>query len=283
MTGRLDGRVAIITGAAGALGTASVRAMLDEGGCVLAVDRDDTALEEMAASMSDGRDRLRTSVTDVTSEAAVECAVQTAVSEFGGLDIMFNNAGVVGLEHLKDLFNLDVETWDLTMAVNLKGVMLGCKHAAPAMIDRGGGSIINTSSAAAFHGNVVNIAYGTSKAAVIALTRYVAAGLGEFNIRCNSIAPGIHISQEVLENLPKVEGEYSKARLDRLKDECMLPRLGRPEDIANAAVFLASADAEYITAQVLSVSGGLTDHTVLYSEQRNGRSMYVTADEATGK
>jgi NAD(P)-dependent dehydrogenase (short-subunit alcohol dehydrogenase family) len=269
----------MITGAAGALGAASVRAMLDEGACVLGVDRDAAALKLLADSLADHGEQLRTSVTDVTSEGDIERAVRTAVKEFGGLDIMFNNAGVVGLEHLKDLFHLDVETWDLTMNVNLKGVMLGCKHAAPAMIDRGGGSIINTSSAAAFHGNVVNIAYGTSKAAVIALTRYVAASLGEHRIRCNTIAPGIHIAEEELENLRAVEGEYSKERLDRLREECMIPRLGTPQDIAKAAVFLASDDAAYITAQVLSVSGGLTEHTVLYREQRQGRSVYVTADD----
>jgi NAD(P)-dependent dehydrogenase (short-subunit alcohol dehydrogenase family) len=282
VTGRLDGRVAIITGAAGVLGTASVRAMLDEGAYVLGVDRDAGALKVLTGSL-DHADRLRTSVVDVSSEPDVDRAVRTAVGEFGGLDIMFNNAGVVGLEHLKDLFNLDVETWDLTMDVNVKGVMLGCKHAAPAMIDRGGGSIINTSSAAAFHGNVVNIAYGTSKAAVIALTRYVAAALGEHRIRCNAIAPGIHISEDVLENLPAVEGEYSRERLDRLRDECMIPRLGTPDDIAKAVVFLASDDAGYITAQVLSVSGGLTEHTVLYHEQRRGRSVYVTADDDAGR
>jgi NAD(P)-dependent dehydrogenase (short-subunit alcohol dehydrogenase family) len=276
--GLLEGKVAIVTGAAGRLGSASAAAILLEGGAVLATDRDVDGLEKVKAGEG-AEDRLSTYVCDITSEDQVAALVAACESRFGGLDILLNNAGAVGLEHNADLLELDVETWDTTMAVNLRGVMLGCKHAVPAMRRRGGGSIINISSSAAFVGDVRNNAYCASKAGVVALTRNVAAAYGKDLIRCNAIAPGIHMAVDDLKQLESAKGAFTSDALVRLEDHCMLPRLGAPEDIANAVVFLASDRSSYITAQTLMVNGGLTHAVPHYADTKRLGSVYLPAED----
>jgi NAD(P)-dependent dehydrogenase (short-subunit alcohol dehydrogenase family) len=185
---------------------------------------------------------------------SIRAGIEETVSRFGRIDILFNNAAVTD----PDLFGQDrtavdtpIEIWDLTMNVNVRGVMLGCKYAIPHMARQGGGSIINTASDAALAGDNVRIAYGTSKGAVVALTKYVAAQHGRQNIRCNAILPG-PILTAALERFPDL--------IPMLKRQALMKRLGKAEDIAAMAAFLAADESEFITGQAYSVDGGHMAH-----------------------
>src|SRR3954465_5959528 len=142
------------------------------------------------------------------------------------------------------------------MAVNLRGPMLGCRHAIPAMLERGGGAIVNTASAAAFYGSRGLLAYGTSKAGVVALTQYVATAYSDRGIRCNAVAPGVVVPGDAQEALGGPMGD----RLRRYTEGHLVGRLGLPEEIAAAVAYLASDDAAFVTGTVLRVDGGLTAH-----------------------
>jgi NAD(P)-dependent dehydrogenase (short-subunit alcohol dehydrogenase family) len=188
--------------------------------------------------------------------------VEAAAKHFGGLDILHNNAAASDpalMSRDGDVADLDVTVFDRTLAVNLRGPMLGCKHAIPRMLARGGGAIVNTSSASGLVGDPVRTAYGVSKAGLDSLTRYVATQYGKRGIRCNSIAPGVIATPALAANVPReMIAIYERSHLT--------PRLGRPEDIAAAVVFLASDDAAFITGQTLSVDGGLLAHHPAFGE-----------------
>ncbi|MGV9798784.1 SDR family NAD(P)-dependent oxidoreductase [Mycobacterium sp. NPDC003449] len=267
----LEGKVAIVTGAGGRLGRASVSAMARAGASVLAVDVDAAGAEAAAAGSSGD---VRPHTADISEESDVVEMIDRATAEFGGVDILFNNAGLVGLEHGTGLLDIDVEVWDRILAVNLRGTMLGCKHVVPRLLARGGGTIINMSSDSAVLGDVANFAYAASKSGVNILTRYVAASFGKQNVRCNAISPGVHLSDA---DRPTAEssGFYRSELYALIEDNCLLPRLGRPEDVANLAVFLSSPDAEYITGQIVHVDGGLLAHVPHLAEARRlGGSAY---------
>jgi len=268
---KLDGKTAIITGAAGRLGRAATLAIAASGAKVVAADINSAGAEATTdAARALGAEAIAYQV-DVSSEESMKSLVATAVSEFGGLHIMFNNAGLVGREHGVGLLDLDTAVWDEIIGVNLRGVMLGCREAVKVMLDTGG-TIVNTSSDASLAGDVENNAYAAAKSGVNTLTRYVATAFGKQNIRCNAIAPGVHLDPSVA-IAPARQSFY-----DRLTDHCLLPRLGTPDDIANAVVFLASDAAAYITGQVLSVDGGLLGHVPhLADERRRQRSNGTSA------
>ena len=180
----------------------------------------------------------------------------STVATFGGLDALFNNAAALGPEMAsgdRDLIGLDVETWDRTMAVNLRGVMLGCKHAVPVLIEQGGGAIVNTASTGAYQGTRIRAAYGASKAGVVSLTRYVAAMYGTHGVRCNAIAPGY------MANPATVDREPSDLQ-DMARYERLLPEPATPDDVAAVAVFLASNDARAVTGQCYVVDAGRLAH-----------------------
>lgn len=263
----LAGKVAIVTGAGGRLGRAAVHAMSTAGAAVLAVDVDEIA----SAASDEAPGAVRSFAADVSVEHDVEAMITAAMEVFGGLDIVFNNAALMGLEHDVGLSELDTELWDRIMAVNLRGVMLGCKHALPALIERGGGSIINTSSDSSFAGDVVNVAYAAAKGGVNTLTRYVATAGGKFNVRCNAISPGIHLTAQERANADN-EGGFRRAHYTQLEEHCLLPRLGTPNDIANVAAFLASDAAGYITGQVICVDGGLLTHVPHLADTRRAKA-----------
>jgi NAD(P)-dependent dehydrogenase (short-subunit alcohol dehydrogenase family) len=249
-----------------------VEAMVSAGASVLAVDVNGDAIDALSRE-SEGA--VKAHVADVSVEDDVRRMLDSAVAAFGGIDVLFNNAGVVGLEHDIGLLDLDVELWDRTLAINLRGVMLGCKHVIPHLIARGGGSIINTSSDSSLVGDVVNFAYAASKGGVNVLTRYVAASFGKHNIRCNAIAPGVHIAREEHPTVGKT-GTFRDQIYTQMLDHCLLPRLGTPEDIANVAVFLGSPAAEYITGQLIQVDGGLLSHVPHFADR--ARSTAGTAN-----
>jgi NAD(P)-dependent dehydrogenase (short-subunit alcohol dehydrogenase family) len=185
--------------------------------------------------------------------------VEAAVKSFGGLDVLHNNAAATEPQLLAgdlELTAMDAAIWDRTLAINLRGPMLGCKHAIPRMLERGGGAIVNTSSASGLTGDLVRAAYGASKAGLDALTRYVATQYGKRGIRCNAIAPGVIATPALAANVPRAQIGASSAP-PRTPDS-------RPQDIAERS--LASDDAAFITGQVISVDGGLLAHHPSYSD-----------------
>ena len=252
MAGRLDGKVAMITGAGSGIGRATALRFLAEGARVVAAEfNETTGNETLALAAQAGRgDHIRFVRTDVAEEGDVEAAIKLAVSAFGGLDCVFNNAGVAGA--FGPITHISVEDWDYTFAVLVRGVFLGLKHGARVMKAQGtGGSIINTASVAGLSGGDGPQAYSAAKAAVINLTRAVAVELAPDKIRVNAICPGGILTPLLHRGSP----EFIEPLLQQMQP---WPEPGQPEHIAGAALFLASDDARFVTGEALVVDGGLT-------------------------
>jgi len=254
--GKLEQRVAIVTGAASGIGRATAFALAAEGAAVLVADVDDAGARAVAEEIARRGGRASAQRTDVADERSVAAMIAAAVERYGGLDVLHNNAAAVDpalLSRDGEVAAMEVEVWDRTFAVNLRGPMLGCKHAIPRMLERGRGAIVNTSSAAGWAGDLTRSAYGASKAALESLTRYVATQYGKRGIRCNAIAPGVIATPALAANVPREQlAVYERTALT--------PRLGVPEDIAAAVVFLVSDDGAFVTGQTLRVDGGLLVH-----------------------
>jgi NAD(P)-dependent dehydrogenase (short-subunit alcohol dehydrogenase family) len=252
MPGRLQDRVAVITGGANGIGRATVLRFLDEGASVIAADLNETTAKEMLdlAAKAGHAQRVRFLRTDVTREAEVEAAIQLAVSAFGRLDCVFNNAGIGGA--FGPITHITADDWDYTFAVLVRGVLFGIKHAARVMKAQGqGGSIINTASIAGLSGGEAPHAYSAAKAAVINLTRAVSIELAPAKIRVNAICPGAILTPLLHRGSPEaLEPILEKAQ--------PWPEVGRGEHVAGAALFLASEDARFVTGAALVVDGGLT-------------------------
>jgi NAD(P)-dependent dehydrogenase (short-subunit alcohol dehydrogenase family) len=245
-TGVLDGKVAIVTGAAGGIGEVYARGLAQAGAAVVLADLDEArataAAEKIAA---DGLAASAVGV-DITDPTAVERMVAAAVSSHGGLDIMVNNAALMAELPRLPLADYPMDWFDKLMAVNVRGTLLCCQAAATAMKARGGGSIINQSSAGAF---ALSGAYSVSKLAIVGMTIVLAKDLGQYGIRVNAIAPGI------------VDSEAGrKASTDALKERigaiAPLHAVGQPEELLGALLFLASGASEWVTGQTLNVDGG---------------------------
>ncbi len=259
--GRLDGKVAVITGAASGIGRASAIRFAGEGAAVLVTDLNAQGGEETVAECKRAGGRAAFHRVDVTSEAEVKAAVDRAVSEFGKLDIIFNNAGLAGA--IGKIEETTAENWDRTFAILLRGVFFGMKYAVPAMRKAGGGSIISTASIAGLRGGAGPHAYSAAKAGVVNLTRSVALEVGKDRIRVNCICPGGINTPLISNNLP---GGFEMAS-QFLKNIQPIPRAGLPEDIAAMAAFLASDDAQWITGTAMVVDGGFTAGPVLFGDQ----------------
>jgi NAD(P)-dependent dehydrogenase (short-subunit alcohol dehydrogenase family) len=262
VAGRLDGKVAVITGGASGMGRATALRFLAEGASVVIADMNEgTAKEALEAAAKLGAAARAAFVrTNVADEDDVAAAVERAVDEFGGIDCMFNNAGIGGA--LGSLLELEVEDWDATCAVLLRGVFLGIKHAGRAMKHAGrGGSIVNTASIAGLSGGAGPACYSACKAGVINLTRAAALELAPLRIRVNAICPGGVLTPL----LHRGHEEVVRQRLDKLQP---WPSHGRGEHIANAALFLASDESEFVTGEALVVDGGLMAAGPAYSSTR---------------
>jgi NAD(P)-dependent dehydrogenase (short-subunit alcohol dehydrogenase family) len=255
LAGRLDGRVALVTGAGSGIGAASAAALAHEGASVAVTDIDLSSAEKVAAEIDGKAFRLDVSLEDEWIEV-----VGRVTEAFGPITVLHSNAAWTGAESFgADLLvtDLSVDVFDKVMAVNLRGGMLACKHVIPGMLTAGGGSIVITSSVKGLTGSTHRTAYSISKAGLDALTRMVATGYGKAGVRCNAIAPGI-VATPALDAVPEVQKSA-------LEDAHLTPSLGRPEDIANAVVFLASDESAFITGQVIRVDGGLAAHTAALS------------------
>ncbi|MEE4301291.1 MAG: glucose 1-dehydrogenase [Pseudomonadales bacterium] len=255
--GRLDGKIAVITGAASGMGAATVKRFVAEGARVVAADLQTEKGEALARELGDA---VAFVTTNVAVEADVKAMIDLAVERFGGLDCLFNNAGFGGVAGLVD----ETDTGDAyasTWGAMFTGPLLGMKHAAPLMKARGGGSIISTASVAGLRGGYGPHVYSGIKSAVIGLTRSVALELGPHSIRANAICPGgiatpIFAGAKALD--PGANVDWAEAVRPVLEKIQPIPRAGEPEDIANAALFLASDESSFVTGQALVVDGGLT-------------------------
>ena len=250
--GRLENKVAVITGAASGMGRATAARFAREGAAVLLADVDERGGEEAVARIAADGGRAAFVRTDVSSSDAVQAMIGAALERFGGLDVLFNNAGIAG--ESARLADQSEENWQRVLGVNLTGVYLGMRHAIPVMLERGGGSIISTASVAGMVGWAGAAAYSASKAAVINLTRTAAIEYARRNIRVNCICPGVI-------HTPLLEGIYGgsiEGAMDRLLRMQPMPRLGTPEDVARMAFFLASDESAFVTGAAMVVDGGYT-------------------------
>jgi NAD(P)-dependent dehydrogenase (short-subunit alcohol dehydrogenase family) len=263
ITGELEGKVAIVTGAAGGIGAASARALAVAGASVVVADLNFDGAQSVAEALEADGWRATAVAVDTASEEQIAAMVDAAAETFGGLDILHNNAAATAPDHLmRDgaIHELDAELWDKTMAVNLRGYMLGVKLSVPRMLERGGGVIVNTASGAGLVAELMRPAYGTSKAAVVGFTRNVATQYGKQGIRCVAIAPGLILT-------PALEANMPPPALEAMQRHFLTPRLGLPEDVANAVVFLASDRAGFITGVTVAVDGGFSVHTASYADE----------------
>ena len=275
--GTLDGKVAVVTGAASGIGRACALSMADEGAAVTVADRNAHGAAEVAEQIQAAGGRALPIEVDVSIPDAVQAMVTRTVTEFGGLDILHNNAAVLDPDLRAgdtDVVTLDLAVWERTLAVNLTGPMLGCRYAIPEMVKRGGGSIINTSSAAAFAGDFVRCAYGSSKGGLNSLTTYVATAFGKDGIRCNAIAPGVILT-------PAVAALHTPGSMAELATHHLTETLGDPEDVAVAVVFLAGDASGFITGQVLTLDGGFGCHMPTYAAALQRRRAAVTERPGT--
>jgi NAD(P)-dependent dehydrogenase (short-subunit alcohol dehydrogenase family) len=250
--GAIEAKVAVITGAASGIGAATAERFCREGAAVVIADLNESGGRAVAETCARAGGRAVFVRTDVTREADVSAAIERAVEAYGRLDIMFNNAGLGGA--IGPLEATPVEDWDRTQAVLLRAVFLGMKHAIPRMRAVGGGSILSTASIAGLRGGAGPHAYSAAKAAVINLTRTVALEVAKDDIRVNCICPGA-IETPLLTNRFTMDQASLSAAMALLQP---LPRGGTPDDIAAMALFLASADARFITGAAMVVDGGFT-------------------------
>ena len=256
MTDRLHNKIALITGAGSGIGLGAVELFVAEGAQVVAADVQD---EKGAILEQRFPGKLAYVHCDVTQEADIAAVVARAQAEFGGLDILFNNAGHGG--PMGAVEETDVAAWDQTFALLVRAAILGMKHAVPLMKARGGGAIVNTASIAGLQAGWGPIAYSTAKAAVIQLTRVTAAELSPLNIRVNAICPGL-IATSIFGasiGLPREVADQMAARIEEVAPKMQpLPRAGLPKDIAEAALYLASDASAFVTGTHLVVDGGIT-------------------------
>ena len=261
MSKRLQGKVAIVTGAASGIGAETATRLAHEGAAIVVADINLPGAEQLVARIIATGAAAAAVRVDLGDEHSITEMVAFAVDRFGGLDILDNNAADTRLSATRDVGveHTDTQVWDTIMRINLRGTMLACRAAIPRMRARGGGSIINMSSGSGLTGALAPTAYGVSKAGIITLTQYVATQHGKEGIRCNAIAPGLIVTEAASSYASGPFGEM-------MLRHHLTPRLGTPGDIAAAVAFLASDEAAFITGQLISVDGGLLAHAPYHAD-----------------
>lgn len=254
MTGdaiRMDGKVAIVTGGAGGIGAATARLIAARGGQVVIAD---IAADRAAALAAELPGALAIAL-DLEQEALIEALIAQTVAHFGRLDVLHNNAALLGPDIAQadgDVEHMTTALWDRTYAVNVRGTMIACRAALPHLV-KTRGNIVNTVSNLALQGHIIQAAYSSSKAALIQMTRAIAASHGKVGVRCNAVAPGMTMT-------PALREAFPPALRKVVEDETLRDQLGDPQDIAEAVAFLASDAARNITGQVLVCDGGGASH-----------------------
>lgn len=244
-TGRIANKVAIITGAARGMGRATAERFAREGAKLVLNDRDQAPLDELVQALkANGADVIGVAG-DVASEADIKRLMQDTVAAYGGIDILVANAGIIPEA---DLASATVDMWDHTMAVDGRGMFLSCKYAAAEMVKAGRGAIVCLSSISAFAGQKGQAVYGPAKFVASGLTKHLAIDLADKGVRVNAVAPGTI-------DTPAVAG-LGKEGIEKVVKLHPLGRMGKPEEVANAILFLASDEASFITGAVLPVDGG---------------------------
>lgn len=250
--GRLDGKVALITGAASGMGRVAATMFAREGASVVVADVTDEAGESAVAEITGAGGSATYVRADVSRASEAEAMVRLAVERFGSLHVLYNNAGVFPADD-GSVMDTPEDTWDRVMNINLKGVFLGCKYGIPAMLDSGGGSIINVASFVALMGAATpQIAYTASKGGVLSMTREIAVEFARRNIRANALCPG-PIETPLLAEL-MADPDRRQRRLVHIP----IGRLGQAHEVVNAALFLASDESSLITGATVVVDGGIT-------------------------
>jgi len=247
---KLANKIALITGAGSGMGRVASLLFAQEGAKIAAIDIDEKAAQETARMIEAGGGKAIAVKADVSKSADAQAMVAATVEKLGGLNIVYNNAGIEG--KAEPIVKLAEEDFDRVIAINLRGVWLGMKYAIPHMITNGGGAIVNTASIAGLVGLRNSSAYCAAKAGVIAITKVAALEYGRYNIRVNAICPGA-IDTPMVSRI-QGGGTMSERAINRIST---LGRIGKPEEIAKMALFLASDDAEWITGTAMVVDGGM--------------------------
>jgi NAD(P)-dependent dehydrogenase (short-subunit alcohol dehydrogenase family) len=249
VSGRLDGKVCVITGAGGGMGREAALLFSEEGARVCVADVDGGAAEQTAG---DARDAFAVEV-DVADEASVRAMYERTVERFGGIDVLYNNAGISPADDAS-ILGTDVAAWERVQAVNTRGVFLCCKHGIPHLLERGGGSVINVASFVALVGAATSqISYTASKGAVLALSRELAVEFARRGVRVNALCPGPVETPLLLRIFGDDPAAYERRRI-----HLPMGRLAKPREIVNAALFLAGDESSYVNGATFVVDGGLT-------------------------
>lgn len=249
---RLANKIAVVTGGGGGIGSATVRRMVAEGAKVVVADINLEAAQRVADSLAGKAIAQAYDAADATS---IESLMAVAMDHYGRIDILSNNTAITDpATQGQDTTVVDtpLDIWRKTLDINLTGYFVCCKFAIPHMLAGGGGSIINTASGSGMVGDLKRVGYGTSKAGIINLTRYIATQYGKQGIRCNAIAPGVVVTEALKRTAPEVLGTQMK--------HVLTPRLGTPEDIAALMAFLGSDESGYITGECIQINGGSLIH-----------------------
>jgi NAD(P)-dependent dehydrogenase (short-subunit alcohol dehydrogenase family) len=250
--GRLDGKVVVVAGGAGGIGTVTCERLAAEGASVVVGDLDADDARKVADSISSAGGRALPVHLDVTDERSVAELIAAATTHFGGIDALHANAADLSPATIggdTDVVSIEMDTYDHIQDVNLRGHVLCTRHAVPALLERGGGSLVYTASAAAFLGESARPAYAIAKAGICALVRHTASKWGRDRIRANAVAPGLVVT-------PRIAAAGANAILERSLRHTKSWRLGDPADIAAMVAHLVSDDGQWINGQVISVDGG---------------------------